>query len=135
MKPNSTIADALWAFAILIANFAIVFVAVFIYATFIRTGETEAFYGAAAPAIASWTAPIGGGVLFFLATSFRAKRNMARNAINIALITWAIYVAIDIAVGFLMAPAAAFINLQLMFSLGMALLGALVGAHWSKNRN
>ncbi len=132
MNLNSTIADALWAFGILVVNFAILFLAIFIYAAIIRPGETEAFYEAAAPGIASWTAPIGGGVIFFLATIIRAKRNVARDAVNIAMMTWAIYVIIDIAVGFLMAPSAAPISLQLMISLGIALVGGLVGAQWSK---
>lgn len=135
MRFSSAIVDALWALAILIANFAIVFVAVFIYATFIRPGEPNEFYEAAVPGIAGWTAPIGGGVLFFLATYFRARKNSTRNAFTLAITMWAMYVVIDIVVGLLAAPAATFMNLQLVISLGIALLGALAGAQISKSRN
>ena len=43
MKLNNMIADALWALAILIVNFAIVFVAVYIYAAFIHPARTKRF--------------------------------------------------------------------------------------------
>lgn len=132
MRLNRSIVDAIWALAILLTNFMLVFAAVYFYASFIRPGEPQEFYEASAPGIASWTVPIGGGLLFFLVTFFRTRRNSIRNAFALAIATWVIYVILDIALGLLLSSGMSFMNLQLMFSLGIALLGALAGAQLSK---
>lgn len=117
--------DALTAFLILVANMALLFAVMFVYGTFIDTGHDQAYYEAAAPRLAVWSAPIGGAVLHFLAGLFRIGRNPGRGAMAVVITTWVFYVFIDLAAGFAMAPDASFINLQLAMSLGIALLGGL----------
>lgn len=125
--------DAATALLILIANFAILFLAVFIYSLVINPGQPEEFYAGMAPEIARWTAPIGGGVLFFLAILFRARRLPARNSNIIALSTWIFYVILDIALG-AAASGGSVLSIQLTLSLLVALTGGLLGAVLARGR-
>lgn len=103
------------AIAILVANFAILFGAVFIYAATVARGQSPDFYAAAAPRIANWTAPIGGALLFFVAG--------ARSQRAFLVLTWAIYVMLDIGTGGFQ------LSWRLALSLGGALAGGLIGTY------
>lgn len=135
MRLGDYVTDAIWAVAILAANFALVFLAVFVFATFIQPGEPPEFYQAAAPGIAGWTAPVGGGILFLIVSYLRAARNSHRSALIQAISMWAFYVLLDISLGFALAAGAAVLSLQLALSLGIALTGSLIGARLASARH
>ncbi len=126
--------DALSALLILAANFAIVIVAVFVFAEFIEPGHPPAYYEEAATGIAGWTAPIGGGLLFLGVAYFRARRNSARSAYASAIETWFFYVLFDVVLGIALSAGQSVVTLQLIGSLSLALMGGLLGS-WLSNRS
>ena len=67
------------ALAILLLNLAFTTLAIVIYAQAISPGHPAAFYQAAAPGIAAWTAPIGGAAMFILAVAALGRRRLDRN--------------------------------------------------------
>ncbi len=133
MGPGLYLKDAITALLILVVNFAILFVAIFIFAELIEPGHPPSFYEDAAPNIAGWTAPIGGGLLFLVVTFFRTKRNPSRGVFGAVFTTWVFYVLFDIGLGALMAAGNPVVTLQLFGSLGLALLGGILGA-WFATR-
>ncbi len=126
MRMLDIIKDAVAAFLILAANILVLVLVMFVYGTFIEPGHDNAFYEAAAPRIALWSAPIAGAALFFLTGLFRIPRNPGRGAILLTLSTWVCYVAIDIIAGVAMAGDTSFMSPHFAFSLSMALAGGLL---------
>jgi hypothetical protein len=122
------------ALAVLIANVAVSFGVVWVYATFIEPGHDEAFYQAAAQWIAPWSSVFAGAVLFFLALWWLAWRRQGRNGYVFAAAVVAIYAAIDVSV---IAAVGALGAMGLIVAVSMAskLAGALLGAWLGRPRS
>lgn len=88
----------LTALLVMVANVAISFVVVAVYAYGVDPGHDAAYYEAKAQEIAPWSSVVFGVVLFYLAGLIAALRRPDRNAIFFALTAAFIYMAIDVAV-------------------------------------
>ena len=128
MKGLDTVKAVGLAVLILALNFAATFAAVFVYATLVQPGRPPAFYAAAAPGIAGWSAPIGGALLFFAATYGLGRRRPARNGLRFARLTWIAYVIVDIASEIGSVDMRGLLSVTMVLSMGLALAGALGGA-------
>ena len=119
---------------VLALNFAIVFLAVAVYARFVAPGHTQSFYTAAAPGIAGWSAPIAGALLLLIAAYLLGRRRPQRNALKFAGLTWLAYVVIDLGSGAAAGDAAAMVTPMMGVSIGLALAGALAGGALARAR-
>lgn len=113
---------------IMALNLAAAFAAVLAYATLVQPGKPQAVYAAAAPGIAGWSAPITGALLFLAAANLFGRRRPERNAFRFAGMTWLAYLIIDVGSGAASASVQAMLSLQMAASMGLALLGAMIGA-------
>ncbi|HEY9217683.1 MAG TPA: hypothetical protein VIO94_06520 [Phenylobacterium sp.] len=116
------------ALLLLALNLALTFVVVFLYAQFLERGHEQAFYTAAAPGIAAWSAPIGGALLFLAAGWILARRSPGRNGVAFIFVAWLFYVLIDGGMGVAAMGLAKTATLQLAVSFSAALAGGLIGA-------
>jgi len=119
---------------ILALNFGLAFAAVFAYATVVAPGHPQAFYSAAAPGIAGWSAPIGGAALFLAATYLLARRRPERNALKFAGMAWLAYAIVDLGSG-AATGGAALLSPAVAVSMGLALAGAMAGAVLANTRS
>jgi hypothetical protein len=103
-------------------------VAITAYALVIAPGRDDAFYQAAAPGIAAWTAPLGGAVLFLAATAWLGRRRPERNPYAFAFRAWIAYAILDLGSGLAMGAIGATFSWLMALSMGLALGGALAGA-------
>ena len=128
MKPVFALKALGLAFAVLALNLALTTGAIFVYAQFIRPGQTNAFYEAAAPRIAAWSAPPGGALLLLWLMAWLGRRVPARNPIAFGVAAWGAYVVLDVGSGLAMSPAKDVLTPMLALSVLIALAGALAGA-------
>lgn len=119
---------------IMALNLGLAFAAVFVYAALVAPGRPQAFYTAAAPAIAGWSAPFGGALMFLAATWLLARRRPERGALRFAGLAWLSYVIIDVVSGAASGSVQAILSVQMAGSMGLALLGALGGAALAKSK-
>jgi hypothetical protein len=108
-------------------NLGLTTLAITVYSLWIEPGHDEAFYRAAAPGIANWTAPPGGALLLLGSGVLLGRRQERRPALALALVAWAGYVALDAALGMAAAGARSLSDRIFMTSLLLALLGAVAG--------
>ncbi len=127
MKASDAIKAVGVAVLVLALNFGAVFLAVAAYAQFVAPGHPPAFYTAAAPRIAGWTAPIAGALLLLAAAYLLGRRRPQRNALAFAGLTWLAYVIIDLGSGAAAGDASAMLNPMMAVSIGLALIAALAG--------
>ena len=114
---------------ILALNFLVTTAVIFAYAIAVEPGRSDAFYQAAAPRIAAWSAPIGGALLFLAALAVLGRRRPGRHPMSFAVRAWIAYVILDVASGLaagVLLPAT--LSWMLAASMGLALAGALAGA-------
>ncbi len=78
--------------------------------------------------VADWSAPIGGGLLFFLASWALGRRRPERSALGFAALAWLAYVIVDVGSGLAMGGARSMLSMEMAFSMGLALLGAVAGS-------
>ena len=109
-----------WALAVLVANMLVATLAI------VAVNAARAV-PLAPEAVASWTAPPAGCLLFAAAMWLAARRRPQRPALMFALAAFAAYAGIDLATGYAAAGAATFQPL-LFVSLALAGLGAVAGA-------
>ncbi len=86
------------ALVIMMANVAISYGVVAVYAYFIEPGHDGAFYEASAQRIAPWSSVVAGGFLFFGALYWLTRRTPDRHAIGFALAVASSYAAFDLAI-------------------------------------
>jgi len=134
MKGLDAVKAVALAVLILALNFALTYLAVFVYATLVAPGRPQAFYSAAAPGIAGWTAPVGGAVLFLAAIHLLSRRQPRRNAFKFAGMAWLAYAIVDIGSG-AASGGAAMMSPAMAVSMGLALAGALAGAALAQARS
>lgn len=111
-----------WALLVLVLNMLLATVAI------LAVNATRA-EPLAPEAVAAWTAPIGGFLIFFLVLRWVTARRLSRPPLQFALAIFGFYAVVDVAIGYAASGAATFQPLFLV-SLGLALAGALLGA-WS----
>jgi len=128
MKPVFALKALGTAVAVLALNLALTTGVIFLYAQFVRPGQTNAFYEAAAPRIAAWTAPPGGALLLLWLMAWLGRRVPARNPFAFAIATWGAYVVLDVGSGLAMSPVKEVLTPMLALSVLIALAGALAGA-------
>lgn len=115
-------------------NFLIAFLAVSAYAQFVAPGRSQAFYNAAAPQIAGWSAPVCGALLLLWGAYVFSRRRPQRNAWRFSGLMWLAYVIVDIGSGAAAGDASAMVSPQMAVSMGLALAGALGGAALATRR-
>ena len=120
---------------IMALNLALAFAAVFVYAALVAPGRAQAFYASAAPAIAGWTAPFGGALMFLAGTWLLARRRPDRDAFRFAGMAWLAYVIVDVGSGAASASVQSVLSVQMTASMGLALLGALGGAALANSKS
>jgi hypothetical protein len=134
MKIRDHVKAAALALPLLVANMAIAFAAVYVYAARVAPGRSAAFYGAIAPKIAAWTAPIGGALLFFLVGALSARRRTPGGAVAFVVTAFVAYALLDIAAGAAAGEGAAVLSRQLVASLSAAFVGGLVRRDGARDR-
>jgi hypothetical protein len=123
------------ALTILVLNLIATTVAISAYAIGVAPGRSQAFYQAAAPGIAAWTAPAGGALMFLTAVGWLGRRWPERRPYAFALRAWLAYVILDVVSGVAMGPASALLTWPMALSMTLALAGALAGAALARPRN
>jgi hypothetical protein len=122
---------AVTAIGILVVNVAISFGAVATYSVFIDPGRKAAYYEAAAQWIAPLSSIAFGWILFFLAMLVMSNKP-GRSALLFALVTFAVYAAIDLSLISAMGALSA-LGPTIAVSLASKLAGA-VGGVWVAQR-
>jgi hypothetical protein len=113
--------------AILLLNFGAATAAIFAYSLLLAPGRDPAFYAARAPAIAGWTAPAAGALMFLiLGLWLRRRRNRAEAAWAVAR-AWVAYVVLDVVSGLALGSGASMLSALMLFSVLAALAGGLAG--------
>jgi hypothetical protein len=135
MKRLEAVKAVALAVLILALNLLLAFLAVTVYALVIEPGRPQAFYSAAAPRIAGWSAPLGGALLFLIAAWVLGRRQPGRDAVRFALLAWVAYVVLDLGSGAAAGDVHAMLSLQMTVSMGLALIGALAGAALARGRS
>ncbi|WP_309606431.1 hypothetical protein [Phenylobacterium sp.] len=120
------------ALAVLALNLLLTTGMIFIYAKLIAPGRSDAFYQAAAPHIAAWSAPVGGGLLMFAAMSWLGRRRAVRQAYAFAAALWIGYLVFDAGSGAAMGGVRDLVSWQMAVSMFTALSGALAGVALSR---
>jgi len=133
MKTGDYGRAAVVALLLVIANFAVGFVAVLVYSLAIEPGHDPAFYQRAAQSVVPWTVGFVAPLLFALAGYWSARRRPERNALRFAGAFWLAYVLIDALAGVGMGQPTAILSLAMGIPLIADLAGALAGA-WLGSR-
>jgi hypothetical protein len=134
MRLNDAVKAVLAAGLILVLNVLATTAVIFAYAEVVAPGRSMAFYQAAAPGIAGWTAPAGGAALLGVAIAWLGRRRPERNATAFALKTWIAYLILDVGSGVAVGDVAQALSWQMALSMMLALLGALAGAAFARRR-
>lgn len=113
-----------WATVILVLNLLLASLAIMLAVALENAEATPEL-------IATWTAPIGGFLISFLLLQWVTDRNPSRPWLPFALVVFAAYLLIDLALGLAMAGTAVFEPL-LALSMMMALAGCVIGAWTSR---
>jgi hypothetical protein len=114
------------AIGVTILNVLIFVLVMFIYGTFINTGQTQTFYQEMAKKIGPYSSIIVGMPLVFLTCYWFGKKFLPNNSIKAALLVWAIYFGVDLAIIFLSGE---LFNILLLFifSFSTKLIAAYLG--------
>lgn len=108
-------------------NLGLLFVLGFIYATFVEPGRDEAYYMTVYPKIGSYSAPIAGIVLLFLAAWASGRRRPERNAVLFGLAIFVSYFVVDTAMGLAMGPLSALLVPPFLVGMTGGLAASLAG--------
>lgn len=122
------------AVAVLALNLLITTGAIFAYAQLVEPGRPQAFYNAMAPRIGAWTGPAGGMLLMFVAGYLFGRRRPDRGPFAFMGAVFAAYLALDVALGLAVAPAAQVFKPTFVLSLTGAALAGQAGAALSLRR-
>ena len=124
MQPLDYAKAAGCAVGLLVLNVVIAVFAVGIYSIFVKPGQTQEFYEAAALRIAPWSSHTAGTAIFLAAGYIFAKRKPQRNGLWFAACFTFLYAVIDGAtVGFV-----GVLNAEFGLSMIVKLIAALLGA-------
>jgi hypothetical protein len=134
MKPIDYLKALGVAVAVMVLNLLITTAVIAIYATLIEPGQPPAHYTAMAPVIGAWSGPLGGMSLMFLMGWVFARRRPVRNGLLFVAVVFAIYLALDVAIGLAAVPASALFTLNFAASLGGAFLAGVAGAAVGQRR-
>lgn len=134
MKPIDYLKALGVAVAVLALNLLITTAVITVYALLIEPGQPQSHYTAIAPSIGAWSGPAGGVALMFLAGWICGRRRPERNALVFVAVVFAIYLALDFAMGLAFADAAAVLTVRFAISLTLAGLAGLAGAALARRR-
>lgn len=134
MKPIDYLKAFGLAVGVLVLNLLLTTLAIAVYSLAVEPGRSQDHYVAMAPVIGAWTGPLGGIVVMFCAGWLFARRRPERDGPLFIVVTWAFYVALDVAIGLAAAPASALFSLNLLLSLCGAGLAGLAGARLARRR-
>lgn len=115
-------------------DFLVVFVLVGGYAMFLNPGQTQAFYDAAAPEIATWSTRIVGPLLLLVFSLWFCRWGSCRSALGFALFVFLGYAIADIATGVALDAGRALIGPSFAISMGLKFAGAMIGGLWALRR-
>lgn len=132
MKPIDYAKAAGLAVAVLALNLLVTTVIITVYAMVIEPGQPQAHYNAMAPKIGAWAGPAGGMLLMFVTGYVFGRRRPQRNPFVFMSVVFAVYLAIDAALGLAIAPVAQVFRLEFVLSLTGAALAGLAGAALSR---
>jgi hypothetical protein len=134
MKPVDYLKALGVAVAAMALNLLLTTAIITVYGLLIAPGRPQSHYTAMAPQIGAWSGPAGGVALMFAAGWFFARRRPERNGFAFVAAVFAIYLAVDLALGLAYAPAETILTGRFAISLAAAGLAGLAGAALAPRR-
>ena len=134
MKPIDYAKASGLGLVVLALNLLITTLIITVYAQLIEPGQPQTHYNAMAPRIGAWSGPAGGMLLMFALGYLFGRRRPQRNALAFAGVVFAVYLALDVALGLALAPVAQVFRLPFVLSLTGAGVAGLAGAALSRRR-